>query len=152
MTLSTDSRDHAGNWGAEDWRQPTISPGDEVLFSECGRIMRNTDYRSHSFRIVKPEYSEVTLCVKHGGGEERIALDYRAGCIRALFEPLPSDDRYFLMHMLLNLAHRTARDAAQATAATYRKAFVDGRLKKRKQPGRDVYKVTIEPAHLLETV
>lgn len=145
MTLSTDSRNHPDNYSAQDWRQPSILPGDDVLFSECGRIMRDVDHRSHCFRIVKPGFGEVTLCVKHGGGEERIPLDYHTDAIRAIFNPLSSDDRYFLMRTFLELVHRVRREAIQKTADVYRKAFVDGRLKKRKRPGINAYLVTLEP-------
>lgn len=41
------------NWGAEEWRQPTIQDDDTVIFSECGRITHNTDFRSHWFKVVK---------------------------------------------------------------------------------------------------
>ena len=144
MNLSTDSRHHADNYGTQEWRQPTILPGDEVLYSEPGRIMRGVDYRSHCFRIVRPRFGQVTLCVKHGGGEERIPLDYHAESVCAIFNPLSSDDRYFLMRTFLELAHRVRREAIQETADLYRKAFVDGRLKKRKRPGINAYVVTLE--------
>jgi hypothetical protein len=141
--------DQTLNWGAEAWRQPTVREGDEVLFEECGRILEpdsrdGVDCRSHSFKIVKSEYGDYLLYVSHGGGEERIKIDY---CRRIvpIFGALDSDQRYWLMHSMLSLAHDQANEARDRTSALYRKAFVEGRLKKRKMPGRDCWKVSINP-------
>src|SRR5687767_12519341 len=92
------------NWGAEKWRAPELQDGDELLYSECGRVVpahtyghdRNgIDYRSHYFRIVKHGGSAFLL-VKHGGGEERLRLDYNARRAAQFFERLDSTERYLL--------------------------------------------------------
>lgn len=142
------------NWGAEPWRAPDLAEGDAIMYSECGRIIeagthghgRNgIDYRSHYFRVVSGTNGHgCFLLVKHGAGQERIKLDYNAQRAAQFFEPLGSNERYLLMHMLFSVS-REARTVAQAeTATTYRKAFIDGRLKKRKARGQSTIKVWIE--------
>jgi len=136
------------NWGAEAWRKPTIKAGDVELFSEYGRIIGNVDYRSHWFVLVKSETgSQAALIVKHGGGEERIPLGYTSG-LNAVksFSALDSEGRYLTMHLLYRIHTEARRMAAEETRATYNRAFVDGRLKKRKLRGVASVKVWIEPA------
>jgi hypothetical protein len=142
------------NWGAEEWRAPTLQDGDLLLFSEGGRVVRgNTyghdrdsiDYRSHYFRIVRNGGSAYLL-VKHGGGEERLRLDYNAARAKQFFEPLDSTQRYLLMHAFYSVA-RNARNAEhQAQMEKYTKAFAEGRLKKRKKRGGSAVSVWIEGA------
>jgi hypothetical protein len=142
------------NWGAEDWRAPKLEDDDTLLYSECGRVVKahtyghdnnGIDYRSHYFSIVKKRFGGCWLLVHHGGGQEQFQLDHSVGRVRLFFESLDSTQRYLLMHAFYNV-HSCAREvAASETAATYRKAFVDGRLKKRKNRGRDTVKVWIEP-------
>lgn len=149
MTNETTER----NWGAEAWRAPDLKEGDALLFDECGRIVEagtyghgsnGIDYRSHYFRIVAAQYGGCYLLVKHGGGQERIQLDYSVARARQFFEPLDSTQRYLLMHMLHSV-HRKAQDeATKETATAYRAAFADGRLRKRKHRGTEGYKVWIE--------
>jgi len=140
------------NWGAEECRAPTIYEGDELLFSECGRVIKartyghdgnGIDYRSHYFRIVKRS-GRAFLLVKHGGGEERFEIDYNAKRAAQFFEPFDSNQRYLLMHMLFQIYKHAQRAASEETAAKYKQAFVNGRLKKRKMPRSDVVKVWIE--------
>ncbi len=133
------------NWGAEPWRQPKIEEGDALIFSEHGRVLDNTCYRSHWFCVVKAQHGGYFLLVKHGGGEERFQIGWSNRIASALV-PLDSDSRYLLLYTLYH-AHSTAkREARENTSATYNKAFVDGRLKKRKFPARGITKVWIEPA------
>ena len=142
------------NWGAEEWRAPTLAQGDTLLYSECGRIVKaetyghgrnGIDYRSHYFTVVTGEHNYGTyLLVKHGGGEERIKIDYSSKRVAQFFEPLDSTERYLLMHMLHSLYRDTKREADEATAATYRKAFAEDRLRKRKNRGQASCKVWIE--------
>ena len=144
------------NWGAEPWRAPTLQDGDAVLYSECGRIIaagtyghgsNGIDYRSHYFTVAKGSHGYgCYLLVKHGGGEERIKIDYSASRAAQFFEPLDSNARYLLMHMLFNVHSDAKRAAAEATAAHYKAAFVSGALKKRKHRGQDAVKVWIERA------
>lgn len=142
------------NWGAEEWRAPTLDDGDVLLFSECGRVVKagtyghgqdDIDYRSHYFRIVKYG-GGAYLLVKHGGGEERVQLDYSASRVAQFFKPLDSSERYLLMHLFYNMHVKARREATEKTAADYRKAFAEGRLKKRKVRGSNNVKVWIDNA------
>ena len=140
----------ADTWHLDPRRAPTLQDGDELLYCEPGRIVTRasgsgTDCRSHWFRIVK-NGGMYSLLVQHGGGEQRVRLGYEYRNPRAIFDPLPSDARYWLMWILLEV-HNAAQRAASAMAAqTYKQAFADGRLKKRKQRGQDAVKVWIESA------
>lgn len=131
------------NWGAEPWRRPTIQDNDELIYSECGRIMDKVDYRSHWFCIVKPKYGGPCLLVKHGAGEEHINLGWSKRTISSL-ALLGSDDRYFLMHTLHKVHGEAKRAGMDETATKYKRAFVDGRLMKRKLRGQDAVKVWID--------
>lgn len=125
------------NWGAEAWRQPTLAPGDTMVFSECGRVIyreergqrQGTDCRSHWFCLVRQKFGGYALLVKHGGGEERVNLgyDYKMAPIAAGMALMDSDARYWLLHQFLDVH----RDAASATESKYRTAFVNGTLKKK---------------------
>lgn len=132
------------NWGAEPERQPVPEEDDTVLYSECGRILNHVDCRSHSFKLVK-NHGQFFVLVRHGGGDERISLGYSYRQIDAIFAPLESDLRYWLLHSFMDLYHDTKRAAIDQTADKFRKAFVDGRLKKRKLPAQGAVKVWIEP-------
>lgn len=144
------------NWGAEAFRQPDLAEGDELLYHECGRIIEaNTyahgrngiDYRSHSFKVVRGAHNYgCFLLVKHGAGQERIQLDYNGNRGAQLFEKLDSNERYLLMHMLFTVNGQARRHAEEATAQTYRKAFVSGALRKRKMPKQGTVKVWIDTA------
>jgi hypothetical protein len=138
------------NWGAEEWRQPVAQDTDTVLYSECGRILNNVDFRSHSFKLVKHGGLGYSLLVRHGAGDERVFLGFAYRGIEAIFKSLDSDSRYLLLNTLLNVKHDAERAARENTAKEYRQAFVDGRLKKRKQRGQGSVKVWIEPAHVKE--
>lgn len=138
------------NYGAQAWRQPDIAEGDTVLYSECGRIMDHTDYRSHWYMLVKPRIGFYTLLVKHGGGQERITLTYSDHIARALGQ-LDSDARYFMLHTLHD-SYRVGESVGYENGITeYRRAFVDGRLKKRKERNSNRYKVFIEPVRVVNT-
>ena len=69
------------NYGRDAWRQPETAEGEETLFHEPGRLLpsvhdgvRPTDCRSHSFKIVNPNFGDYALIVRHGGGTERVTL------------------------------------------------------------------------------
>ena len=84
------------------------------------------------------------LLTSHGGGEERIrfAGDYQAEMVEAL-RGLSSDARYLLLHQFSAAARDAGRAAAIETAQEYAKAFVEGRLKKRRKNNR----VRVEIVH-----
>ena|SRR5687768_8755352 len=97
------------NWGAEEWRAPELSDGDILIFSECGRIINRTDYRSHYYRVVQ-RFSFYRLLVKHGGGTESFELGLTRHFPAESFATLPADDRY----LLLNALHAAYRKGARS--------------------------------------
>ena len=131
------------NWGAEPFRAPDLSEGDTLIYSECGRVLDNTCYRSHYFRLVRGQYGGYYLLVKHGGGQERTKIAYSNRIIPSL-ENLDSDARYFIFHTMHRIELEARTLAVENTASKYRAAFVNGKLKKRKLRGQPSVKVWIE--------
>jgi|WetSurMetagenome_2_1015567.scaffolds.fasta_scaffold89234_3 hypothetical protein len=134
------------NYGADPWREPKADEDDTVIFSEHGRVLDKTDYRSHWLMLVSDPYS-ITLLVKHGGGQERICLGYKSiywkQMVKSL-EPMDRDGRYLMLYALYALHTDTRRRASEMATAAMKLAFVEGRLKKRKVRGQSAYKVTVE--------
>jgi hypothetical protein len=137
-------RDNKKSWSDEEWRAPTLLGGDVELYSEPGRIAFDVDFRSYWFKVVKAEYGGYFLLVKHGGGEERYRLNYGNQNFEKTLEPLPSDARFLTLFTYMDVIRTAKSHARYGAIEEYRKAFVEGRLKKRKQPGRNSYKVWIE--------
>lgn len=132
------------NWGAEEWRAPDARPTDEILYSECGRIVDNVDHRSHYFRLVKREDGSFSLIVKHGGGQEEISGWFLRKILGAM-AALSPDARYLLMYSIFQANRDGKNEGRDKTVAIYRNSFVEGRLKKRKVRNSTAYKVWIEP-------
>lgn len=149
MSTNESGTKQQDNWGAEEWRQPEPLVNDIVLYAECGRIARKVDYRSHSFKLVKPEFGPFTLLVRHGGGDERIELGYGHRGIEQIFSKLDSDERYLLMYELRELYAVGRSEGRKQASAEYREAFADDRLKKRKCPRRGL-KIWIEPKRIAQ--
>lgn len=139
--------EHCGRcdpWEQNPNRAPTVGEGEAVVFSEHGRSLNNVDFRSHWFMVVNDWHGGYILKVHHGGGEESVRLGGKWKVPITAMAAMSSDDRYLLMHTLYDV-HREARSQAiEQTKAEYRRAFTEGRLKKRKQPGQDAYKVWVE--------
>lgn len=131
------------NYGADPWRTPKLEADDTVIYSECGRVIDNICYRSHWLMIVKGKYGPYYLVVKHGGGQERIAIDYTEKAVKALAN-LESEQRYLLMYTMLSMSTEAYRRGIKDGEEKYRKAFVDGKLKKRKLPKQNAVKTWIE--------
>lgn len=125
------------NWGAEKWREPKIADDETVIFSEHGRVLNKTCFRSHWHTLVKAEFGGYWLLTKHGGGEERFSLGYsfQSTWIHAA-ESMDSDQRYLLLHALYNAYSTGGQEAREATANKYAMAFLEGRLKRRKRNHR----------------
>jgi hypothetical protein len=139
------------NYGADPWREPKPDEDDTVIFSEHGRSLDKTDYRSHWFMMVKAQVGGYSLLVHHGGGQERFDLGhlhfYRgeySRIIRAM-EAMDTDARYLMLYTFYDIATDARRREGARVAAEMKLAFVEGRLKKRKIRGQSAYKVTIEP-------
>ncbi len=126
---------------------PELKEGETLIFDEPGRVLQVWEnyricYRSHYFRVIKLPSSHYVLRVKHRVVEE-IEIGFGRQCMRSL-ELLDSDSRFMLFWGMFAIKYRSAREASAQTAKEYREAFAAGRLKKRKMPRRDEYKVWID--------
>lgn len=130
-------------------RAPSVPEGETILHDEPGRVLQlkpesNCDvcFRAYHFRVTK-WHGSVILRVRHGGGDE----SFRLSCaMQRTLANMDSDTRYFTLHAIMDAHHDGSRGAAATTSQRYNQAFVDGRLKKRKQRGGNSVKVWIEPA------
>lgn len=121
---------------------PALQDGDALLFDEPGRC-GGLDSHSYHFRVVKHAGCILYLLASHGGGEERIRLYPHKG-LPDMFGALDSNARYWILatiHAAYSNARQTGREE---TAATWRKAAAEGRIKTRKQRGQNSVKVWIE--------
>jgi hypothetical protein len=117
---------------------PDLAERDVLLFDEPGRC-GGLDCHSHHFRLVKNSGPE--LLVRHGGGDERFRVSLPRGFD---FGAMDSNTRYWLFHAIYR-AYADGRSAAAGeTAREYNAAFAEGRLKKRKLPGRNQYRIWID--------
>lgn len=115
-----------------------------VILDEPGRCGNGVgDCHSHHFTVVKQQYGGLVLLVRHGGGDERIALGYRCALID-LIEPLGTHERYKALHSIYNVASTAAKAARDKTLHTWQQAAAEGRIKTRKQRGSNTVKVWIE--------
>jgi hypothetical protein len=126
---------------------PELREGDVLLYDEPGRC-GGLDCHSHHYRIVMT-HGTMFLLVRHGGGDERIRLS----CAATLKGPLAAMDstaRYWLLSALYHAQEDAARNARDATAATWRLAAAEKRIKTRKQHGGKFVKVWIESSSVEE--
>lgn len=124
-----------------EWRAPSLIEGDVLLYDEPGRC-GGLDAHSHHFRLVRNRGSFVLL-VKHGGGEKRTDLLPHQKALTEIFESLDSNGRYWLLHTIYNAHHDGHREGCQSTAAYWRKAAAEKRIKVRKVRGSAAVKVTV---------
>jgi hypothetical protein len=131
------------NIGVREPSAPELQEGDTLLFDEPGRC-GGLDSHCHHYRLVK-DGSRTSLLVRHGGGEERVRV-----CLPRGFslEGTDSNTRYWLLNAIYHAHAEGKRAGLDSESSRWRTAFADGRLKKRKMPGRDAVKVWIEPAQL----
>jgi hypothetical protein len=108
-----------------------------------GFVLGNTTYESHHFWVHFVGEQRAYIRVHHGGGWEVWEGDYMLA--HALRRFGPDDIGLFLLCWYLIDTTRTARQVgADESALIYRKAFIDGRLRKRRLPARGQTKVWIE--------
>lgn len=121
-----------------DLRAPVLIPRDHedqtLVFDEPGRVLNNVCYRAYYFRVIKPEFGPYMLLVKHGGGTESWRMEYTKQVIDALAS-LDSDSRYLILHAIMRAHQESARIASEKTAAIWRRAAAEKRLKTRKVKG-----------------
>lgn len=119
---------------------PMLIDGDVLLFDEPGRC-GGMDSHCYHYRLVKHAGSTV-LAVQHGGGPDRVRLSLPRGFT---FEAVDSNTRYWLLNAMYHAHYDGRSDGSTRTSQAYRKAFADGRLKKRNLPKQGTVKVWIEP-------
>ena len=128
---------------------PDFPTSDVILFTEAGRVLDlksqggnyNVCYRSFSYAVTKCKYNNYTLHSHSGLGTSSMRIEKEAANILA---GLDSDSRFFLCFQMKRL-HDDAKKAGYDKARReYQRAFVDGRLKKRKERGQASVKVWIE--------
>lgn len=121
---------------------PDLAAGDDLLHDLPGRC-GGGDSHSYHLRIVKAQYGGFALLVRHGAGDERLAL----GRDNNLIAPLAAMDdsgRYWFLMRLYHVMEDHAKELATETDFRWRKAAAEKRIKVRKMPGRDFARVWIE--------
>ncbi len=136
--------------GVRPTNGPDVLGGDTVLWDEPGRCRPQIggnggiDFHSYHFRIVGHRHGSCALMVRHGAGDETIALS-RSDRVPDLLALLPDSDARFLFLHALYSAHSEAESAARASEShRWRSAIADGRARKRRYPKRGTTRVWIE--------
>lgn len=147
----TDPTNYA--WRERHWRRPTVPADEAVVFEEPGRVLKREGERngvccrSHYFVVTKPSYGQPQLRVKHGGGEQALALGYDQHVLEGL-ERLTSDERFRFFWLLLDTHREGYTRGSGKVSAEYEAAFLEGRLRKRKKRGTNAVRVEIKPRPL----
>jgi len=131
-------------------RHPTYTfepPAD--AFRLPGFVENGVTYESHTFFVefeARQTRPGATIYVRHGGGWESLSVRHMAAsALSVLIDRGHEREAFFLCWNLHELAYDERKAGRDETAQEYREAFVSGRLKKRKMPGRAACKVWIEP-------
>lgn len=137
----------AYSWDGKSYMTASVNPpdlqdGDELICDEPGRC-GGIDAHSHHFRLVK-RYHTYAILVRHGGGDERFALNPYGDTMR-LFDTLDSNGRYWLLHSFYSTRNAAVRQTEDTVALRWRTAAAEKRIKTRKVRGRGAVKVWIEP-------
>lgn len=143
----TDAENYA--WRERAWRRPTVPAGDMLLFEEPGRVLPpmrgdrgGTDCRSHYFLVSRGEYGPPSLRVRHGGGERVYRLGWDERILDGLAR-MASDERFRMLWLIADAHEDSYRQGSAAASQKYERAFLEGRLRKRKVRGTDRYQVKI---------
>lgn len=142
---TVNSNTPGGYW----YSMPEPENGEAILFEEPGRCSPqingtgSTDYHSYNFRFFG-NGGRYTLAVKHGGGVERFDMGWSYTRLPEILCKLDSNERYLMLYALMRAHQNERRITGERVNGIWRKAFVEGRLKKRKMPGRESVKVWIE--------
>ena len=130
-------------------------------FELPGFIENGVTYESHHYTVIltlpvehswdnrtaTPRSQGALVKVRHGGGDEYAALNYRlAEPLRYLLEERMHREAFFLCHALFDAARENQEIGRQKEGERLKRAFVEGCLRKRKQRGRATYKVWVDNA------
>lgn len=109
-----------------------------------------TCYGAYSIQIGRDkgagERGSLYILMSHGAGREvwRIPDFYDGGDLKAHILAMPERLQYALLMTLYKMGSESRRQAEQETRRELYEAFVDGRIKKRKQRGSNTYRVSVE--------
>lgn len=113
-----------------------------------------TDYGSHVLKLARRAGERergrgghgLYILVHHGAGREVWSVPpfYDGGALQDFIINMPEREQYALLYTMVRFAREASEQARDKTAQEYRQAFVEGRLKKTKLRGANVYKVRIE--------
>lgn len=129
------------NWGDDPARAPLPLPGEIIVFDECGRVLsprsgigQGVCYRSFYLRLTKHGGSTYAVLVKHGAGQERYPVSSTFGfAVETIGAAMTSDERYALLFSMYRAASDAARSAADAASLELKQAFLEGRMRKKRQ-------------------
>ena len=123
----------------------------ETAIELKGFVENGVTYESHTFYVDfgKSGYRsgpDATLFVRHGGGWESVSVRHMtATALKSLLDAGNTRAAFFLCWEMFEQVRNAYTRGITETSAHFKKAFVDGRLKKRKIRGRDAAQVWIEP-------
>lgn len=120
---------------------PELQDSETLLFDEPGRC-GGQDSHSHHYRVISRAAS-LWLLVRHGGGDERMRLS-NPDAVKAALQALDSNGRYWVLGAIFHAQRDAETKAQQATAAIWRQAAAEKRIKTRKLPSRGIVKVWIK--------
>ena len=122
---------------------PELSALETMLFDEPGRCC-GLDCHSHHLRLVRRPGGSFGLMVRHGGGDESFQLSITKAFEQTVAS-LDSNARYWLLHTIYRAYKDGYQTGRNETAAKWRMAAAEKRIKTRKERGDDSVKVWIEP-------
>ncbi|PZR93543.1 MAG: hypothetical protein DI537_10530 [Stutzerimonas stutzeri] len=117
-----------------------------------GFVENGVTYESHTFYVDfgKPGYlsgPDAKLYVRHGAGWESIPTRHMiAAALKSLLDAGDTRAAFFLCWEVFEQVRNAYSSGVADTTVHFKRAFVDGRLKKRKVRGQAAAKVWIEPA------
>lgn len=131
-------------WNFND--NPSVRPIDPPVLDHTEQLLRDepgrcggADSHSHHYRLAK-SFGSLILLVRHGAGDERLHL---SGPLENIFARLDSTDCYWALNAIYEAYSDGKRSGSETTAATWRRAAAEKRIKTRKERGGNNVRVWI---------
>jgi hypothetical protein len=121
-------------FGVHPVNPPTLRDGEVLLYDEPGRC-GGIDSHCHHYRLVS-HGGTLQLLVKHGGGEERIDYLSNSKALRALFDAMDSNGRYWMLNAMWHAQSNAASEARRLEAAKWRNAAFEKRIVVKRRSGK----------------